>query len=190
MQNTTGDMDNSQDNADTHPNAGRDSGYVAPVGEDLINRLTILLATLETKLLTSNMALKTEIGHQGDIRRNQIRELTDLVDRRHDGLAGELDRMIAAVEATARGLGKTEAAIEELFAVQIEHTVRLDALDTMETWREGVDSRILAIEKADRADIHAEIKDIKAALIRYEQKHQELIQRLEQRAAEPANDGH
>ena len=27
--------------SDSHPNAGRDSGYVAPVGEDLINRLTI-----------------------------------------------------------------------------------------------------------------------------------------------------
>jgi hypothetical protein len=183
-------MSNSQDsNADTHPNAGRDSGYVAPVGEDLVNVLTVLIAKLETKLLQSNMALKSEIGNQGDIRREQIRELTNLVDRRHDGLAGELDKLIAATEVTARGLGKSQSDIEELLAVQALHAERLDVLANIEEWRTGVDSRLLAIEEADRADIHAEIKDIKAALIRYEEKHQELIRRLEARAADPPAGG-
>jgi chromosome segregation ATPase len=88
-------VSNESKKEDTYPNAGRDSGYVAPVGEDIVNTLTILLSTLETKLLTSNITLKSEIANQGDIRRNQFNELQHLIDSRYDGLANELDRFEA-----------------------------------------------------------------------------------------------
>jgi hypothetical protein len=160
-------------------------------GEALSNSAAlVLIPTLKTTLET---VLKTQIGqiarrldNSDRARLNRNTELQEHIDKRFDGMAGEFDKMIAGQEGLARGLGKSQEDIETIFSTQTEHTARLDALDQIEAWRTEVDERILAIEKADRADIHAEIKDIKAALIRYEQKHQELIERLGQRAAEAA----
>ena len=78
-------------------------------------------------------------------------------------MTGLVQQVLVATKENARGLKKHAQEINALNVAQIEHTARLDAL-----------------EKADRDDIRAEIKDIKAALDAYEQKHQELIARLGQ----------
>lgn len=108
-----------------------------------------------------------------------------------EAMTGLVQQILAATKEHGLGLKKHAKEIKDLQGIQVAHAARLDSLDNIEEWRVGVDTRISAIEQADRDDIRAEIKDIKAALIRYEQKHQELIERLGQRAAEAvADDGH
>lgn len=65
--------------SDPYPNAGRDSGYVAPVGEDLVNVVTILIAQLQTKILIGNQELTGKID-QSNRALNNMRQ-ADL-DRR------------------------------------------------------------------------------------------------------------
>lgn len=88
-------------------------------------------------------------------------------------------------EETATRLGKTEADIETMLSVQDEHTARLDQLDNIEEWRTGVDTRLTAIEQADRDDIRTEIKNtnseiasMKEMLKRYDSELRELVDRL------------
>ncbi len=107
---------------DTYPNAGRDSGYVAPVGENIVNVLTGLIAGMETKLLTGNLTLRAEIERQGEIRRTQFHELLTQSDTRHDAVVGELDKVLAVSEATALGLGKLSEQVGEMSDV-LKHTI-------------------------------------------------------------------
>jgi hypothetical protein len=103
----------------------------------------------------------------------------DLVDRtlkqRLDPVADAITGLRTDVQASAQDvaarLGKHDDDIEKVM-------LRLDAIDNIEEWRTGVDGRLSKIEQADRDDIRAEIKDIKIALAQYEEKHQELIERL------------
>lgn len=100
-------------------------------------------------------------------------------------LAGKIDPVTEAIHGlrtdvqssaqdVAARLGKTEVDIEAL-------QVRVDTFEDIRVWRAAVDVRLADIEQADRDDIRAEIKDIKAALARYEAKHQELTAKLEGR---------
>ena len=146
-------------------------------GEALSNSAAmVLIPTLKTTLET---VLKTQIGvitrrleNSDKARLNRNTELQEHIDSRFDGLAGELDKMLASQEVLARGLGKTEQDIEDLRTITAAHA-----------------ADIAAIQQADRDDIRAEIAHIKARQERYEQEHQDLIERLGRRAPEAAGDG-
>lgn len=106
IENTTGDMQDSQDNPeDTYPNAGRDSGYVAPVGEDLVNKLSILISGIETKLLLQGQQTRGDIAEiakqqaQSD-RARLLRnaEFQEHIDERFDTFGGELTKVAGLIQ--------------------------------------------------------------------------------------------
>jgi hypothetical protein len=91
---------------DTYPNAGRDSGYVAPVGENIVNIVTGLVSTIETKLLLSNTKLtaqiKEAIDRNGDTAKlqeqqfsymlSQMQALLEKEDTRHKAYDTALEK--------------------------------------------------------------------------------------------------
>lgn len=115
--------DNQKPQADTYPNAGRESGYVAPVGEDLVNRLTILISGIETKLLVSSQQLVSQMNAaalQQDQRfgyvLNQLSAFLEKEDARHDQFGTELTSVLAALEETRLDLGKVFTRVESVEA--------------------------------------------------------------------------
>jgi hypothetical protein len=123
---------------DTHPNAGRDSGYVdeegRPIGEDLVNKVTILLAGVQTSIL----GLREDITATREDVAKVVQRNTDIDGRQRENdqsyqtLASYIyremgafftnagasfdryDTSIATVEEVARGLGKFSDDIQAL----------------------------------------------------------------------------
>jgi hypothetical protein len=124
---------------DTYPNAGRDSGYVAPVGEDLVNKLSILIAGLETKLLLSNQSLSQRIENSDRARLDRNAQFQKELQERLDGHARVLDedvkRLAASVEEAAilggkayTLAGEAVAGVEALAGVVSDQGERLDTI--------------------------------------------------------------
>jgi len=166
---------------DTYPNAGRNSGYVAPVGEDIVNRLTVLISGIETKLLLSNQALTSQIDatiQQQDGRfeylLNQLSAFLEKEDTRHDTWDAELGKMLAVMEATATTMGKLGTEFEsfraESTAGQVKNTVDIAALtlvvaghsEQLAALHMDHEERIVALEDY-RAEMQA-VRDALAAL--------------------------
>ena len=121
------------------------------------------------------------------------------------GEVGSLTARTATIETIlaarpAQRAAEHQAIVDELHARALEkitalqqvtdaHAARLDTFEDIRVWRASVDEQLAAILQADRDDIRTEIKDIRAALARYEAKHQELIARLEERRAAAAERG-
>lgn len=111
---------NTTDSQDPYPNAGRDSGYVAPVGEDLVNKLSVLIAGLETKLLLSNQKITARIEKSDTARLERNAQFQDELNNRLDGHARVLDedvkRLAASVEVAAAMAGKAHTLAGQAMA--------------------------------------------------------------------------
>lgn len=149
---------------DTYPNAGRDSGYI---GEDLVNRLTVLVSGIETKLLLQGQRTHTDIAAlvQTQDQRftyilNQLATFLETEDQRHDNANDELSKITTALG----GLKDGQTGLQSEFRNGLS---RLQS--TVSTLAETIDSHEQQIASMS-SDI-SEIKDV-------------LASRPEQRAAE------
>lgn len=129
---------------DTYPNAGRDSGYTDaegnPVGEDLVNKLTVLVSGIETKILLQGQQTREDIARlaEQNVRidtRQQNADVASLswrtelrthIDSRFDRFGTELDELKTEVSR----LGGLEARVERVEVGQAKLEIKVDSLET------------------------------------------------------------
>ena len=152
MQNTTGDMQDSQDEpGDTYPNAGRDSGYVAPIGENIVNVVTGLLAAIETKLLLQGQQLRGDIA---DLAKQQAIADRARLDRNaqfQEQLDARFDKVYESQDALAAAVQEGAAAAKKSFS---DMAGRLQALETS-----------MGESQDDRQQIHSEIAGVDTKVV-------------------------
>lgn len=88
--------------------------HAALTNQAMITVIPTLRTVLESVLKTEIAGVKSEIGRQGDIRRDQFHELEHLIDSRYDGLSVEMNTLIASQGELAHGLGKISTAVDGL----------------------------------------------------------------------------
>jgi hypothetical protein len=159
---------------DTYPNAGRASGYTDnagnDVGENIINRVTGLVSTIETKLLLNitktEAQLNAIIDAQNAIISTQDRRFEymlgqmaahyDKEDTRHDALHVEKERdektTLAALTSVARRLDEITAYVQQSVTlaregIAIGKEARATGIEALAIAKAGA-ARLGKVEKA------------------------------------------
>lgn len=152
---------------DTHPNAGRNSGYVdeegKPVGENIVNVVTGIVSTIETKLLLQGQAIRSDIAElakqQAGIDQRQRQN-----DQSYQALAGYVYKTLGDffrnVDARNDYADTRDARIDQTLAALGEAVRGLGGLPAQVA---TLDKRMTSSEE-DRARIHERLGQIEDVL--------------------------